>query len=163
MLRVGQPVSATEPVVLLHDPGADPRRSENDVAYVGASSIESVTVHDAVSLAPKLPAPSKLQLSRRLHGVQEQLAQPPAPRSSSRSSGPPASRKRGCALLGSLVDEVEAALSEVVSDSMALEAIKATLRSGTALTWRSVHRGCRTLGALALSIHFRAWKMNRLH
>ena len=128
VLRVGQPVSATEPVVLLHTPGTDPRRTEDDVAYAGASSIESVTVHDAPGLAPKLPAPSKLQLSRRLHTVQEQLAQRTGASPVVEIEWPANLEEEGLRALGSLLAEVEGALTEVVSDSMGLEAVKAKLR-----------------------------------
>jgi hypothetical protein len=64
-------------LVLLHQPGSDPRRPEYDATYLAASSIEAVTVHDAVSLS-KAPAdapapPSRLELKRQLAALQAEL------------------------------------------------------------------------------------------
>lgn len=116
-------------ILLFHLPGPELQSVGYDVMYVPLSSVEAVILHDAPGFAPELEAPTRMELERRVAGLEEQLGRhiglpislEPAWQD---LEEPPGLRHR----LARALDDLESIFEEVTRDSLALAALRSQLK-----------------------------------
>ncbi|MGE0707331.1 MAG: hypothetical protein AB7N76_04725 [Planctomycetota bacterium] len=122
----GHVLGVAEGVALIElvEPGQ--RGAATDVSYVPLASIEALTLHDARELAPRPPAPSALELRRRLAALAEAHQERGGAGDFALTGDLADEAARGA--VACLLDELGPALAQVAAAADGREALRAGLR-----------------------------------
>lgn len=118
-------------MVLLHVPGPELRNPQMDAMSLAAASIEAITVHDVErqgtpAETPPAPAPSALQLRRRLAELQRTLGERLGRELHVELSGEP--DMDGLRALSALADRLGEVLQKLARDAMGQEVLREQVR-----------------------------------